>query len=285
MSSLREGYTRMLLQHPTEPGVFVEDIDLGGVPAKRVAPVLGAAQTTLVYFHGGAYLFGSAQGYVPLASRLALGLQAEVIVPDYRLAPEHPYPTPIMDCIAAYESILEEGYDPEQIVFAGDSAGGALTVSVMLHARRRGLPLPKAGVAISPWVELEHRGESMRTRDGIDPLCTREALDQQASAFLGGAQPTEPDASPVHADLQGLPPFLIHIGEAEVMLSGAIELADRMAKQRVRVSLEVWPGMFHVWHMFAAVLPEGQNAIERIADFVRFVRASAEAEPTPVGAH
>src|SRR5690606_37195260 len=137
-------------------------------------------------------------------------------------------------------------------------AGGALTISVMLHARKRGLPLPKAGIAVSPWVELEHRGESMRTRDGIDPLCTREALDKQARAFLGGARAIEPDASPVHADLRGLPPFLIHIGEAEVMLSGAMELAAQMAQQRVRVSLEVWPDMFHVWHMFAAVLPEGQ---------------------------
>jgi len=259
----------MLRQHPAPEGISVADIELGSISAKRIVPTSGEPKRTLVYFHGGAYLFGSAEGYVPLAGRLAIALDAEVIIPDYRLAPEHPYPLPILDCVAAYEHLLTSGYDPGSILFAGDSAGGALSVSVMLHARERGLALPRAGVAISPWVELEHRGESMQTRDGIDPLCAREPLDQQASAFLGGASPTEPDASPVHADLRELPPFLIHIGEAEVMLSGATDLASRMAEHQVRVTLEVWPSMFHVWHLFAAVLPEGQQAIERIAEFVR----------------
>lgn len=268
MDDLRAGYTAMLKGHPAPEGITVEDVMMGTTPAKLVTPTDHILGRTLLYFHGGAYLFGSAEGYVALGGRLALALKAQVYIPHYRLAPEHPYPTPILDCVDSYEWLLSQGVDPRGIVFSGDSAGGALTVSAMMHARDRGLPLPAGGAAISPWVEIAHQGQSMRTRAGIDPLCTQAALDIQARAFLGGARATSPDASPVHADLRGLPPILVQIGEAEVMLSGAIDLAIRLGEHRVRSSLEIWPDMFHVWHMFAAVLPEGQRAIDGLARFL-----------------
>lgn len=271
LQELRAGYTDMLRRHTVPDEVVVEQVEIGGTAARRVLPAKREPGRTLIYFHGGAYLFGSAEGYVALGARLGHALRAEVLIPDYRLAPEHPYPEPILDCVAFYESVLAHGYEADGIVFAGDSAGGALTVSVMIHARDRGIPLPAAGIAISPWADLSHSGESMRTREGIDPLCTREALDIQARAFLQGARVTSPDASPVTADLRDLPPILIQIGEAEVMLSGGIELATRLAEHRVRVSLEVWPDMFHVWHLFGADLDDARRAIDRVADFSRAV--------------
>jgi epsilon-lactone hydrolase len=277
MEELRARYTKMLLQHPRPEGITVSQLMMGRLPAMRITPSGSVHGRTLLYFHGGAYLFGSAEGYVALGGRLARALRAEVIIPEYRLAPEHPYPTPILDCVEAYEWLLEQGQDPAATVFAGDSAGGALTVSVMVHARDRNLPLPAAGIAISPWVEIAHTGESMRTREGIDPLCSRGALDIQAGAFLAGASATAHDASPVHADLHGLPPILVQVGEAEVMLSGGIQLATRLGEQRVDTELQIAANMFHVWHLFAAVLPEGQRAIDHAARFAvnALERASA----------
>ncbi|RJT96617.1 alpha/beta hydrolase [Arthrobacter frigidicola] len=268
LQELRAGYIGMLGAHGIPDGLTVHQADLGGVPGKVITPPEFLDGRTLVYFHGGAYIFGAAAGYIGLAGRLALALRARVVLPDYRLAPEHPYPTPIEDCFTAYRSLLQEGHDPARMVFAGDSAGGALTVSVMIKAREAGLPLPAGGAAISPWADLAHTGSSMITRHGIDPLCTKEALDIQARIFLAGAPPYSPDASPVYADLTGLPPVLIQIGEKEVMLSGAMRLATRLAQHRVRTTLEVWPDMFHVWHLFAAVLPEGQQAIDNAAAFL-----------------
>jgi len=151
----------------------------------------------------------------------------------------------------------------------------------MVNARNRGWPLPAGGTAISPWCDLEHSGRSMRTREGIDPLCTQAALDVQARAFLQGARPEHPDASPVHADVQGLPPILVQVGEAEVMMSGAIRLAEHLAEGGVRSTLEVWPNMFHVWHLFAAILDEGQQAIDAISQFHRRLLGPAHPTFTP----
>ena len=268
LDELRDNYVTMLKGHPVPENLIVEHADLGGVPGTVIMPPEVIEGRTLVYFHGGAYIFGASAGYVGLGGRLALALKAKVVLPDYRLAPEHAYPTPIEDCLAVYKWLLDEGHDPDQLVFAGDSAGGSLTVSVMVHARDAGLPLPAGGVAISPWADLEHTGSSMTSRHGIDPLCTKDALDVQARTFLAGAAANSPDASPVFADVSGLPPILVQIGENEVMLSGAMRLATHLAENRVRTTLEVWPGMFHVWHLFAAILPDGQQAINNAADFL-----------------
>lgn len=269
LDELRDNYVTMLKEHPVPENLNVEQVDLGGVQGTVILPPEVVEGRTLVYFHGGAYIFGASAGYVGLGGRLALALKAKVVLPDYRLAPEHPYPTPIEDCLAVYKWLLDEGHDPDQLAFAGDSAGGSLTVSVMVRARDAGLPLPAGGVAISPWADLEHTGSSMTSRHGLDPLCTKDALDVQAHTFLGGAPANSPDASPVFADVAGLPPILVQIGENEVMLSGATRLATHLADNRVRTTLEVWPGMFHVWHLFAAILPDGQQAIDNASDFLR----------------
>ncbi len=219
----------------------------------------------LFYIHGGAYIVGGPGGYHGLAAAFAKVMKARVYLPDYRLAPEHPFPVPIEDTFAAYRWLIEKGQDPKSVTFAGDSAGGAMVVSVMVMARNAGVPLPAGGAALSPWANLEHTGASMFNREGLDKLNTKAGLDLMARTFLAGALPNSPEASPVFSDVRGLPPILVQIGEQELMLSDAIRLAAHLGENRVRVSLEIWPGMFHVWHMFHAGLAEGREAIVNAA--------------------
>jgi acetyl esterase/lipase len=264
----RANYLKALSIHPTPDGVTVEEIDMGSIPGTVVTPEVVEDGKVLLYIHGGGYVAGSPAGYHGLAGHYAKLLKAKVFMPDYRLAPEHPFPAAIEDTLASYKWLLEQGYPAKRIAFSGDSAGGAMVVTVMVAARNAGLPLPVAGVALSPWANLEHSGSSMQTRNGIDPTVTLEGLNLLAKAFLNGALKNDPDASPVFADVRGLPPIQIQIGEREVMLSDAIQLAVHLAENRVRVSLDVWPDMFHVWHMFAAYLPEGMQALKDAAYFL-----------------
>ena len=264
----RAGYLEALAVHPTPSGVTVETIDMGGIPGTVVTPEVVDDGKVLLYFHGGGYVAGSPAGYHGLAGHYAKLLKARVFMPDYRLAPQHPFPAAIEDCLAAYEWLLAQGCPAHRIAFSGDSAGGALVISVMTRARNKGLPLPLAGVALSPWVNLEHTGSSIHSRDGIDPTVSHAGLNLLAQAFLGNTLKNDPDASPVFADVRGLPPILIQIGEREIMLSDAMRLALHLAENRVRVQLDVWPDMFHVWHMFAAELPEGMQALKDASYFL-----------------
>jgi acetyl esterase/lipase len=172
--------------------------------------------------------------------------------------------------LRAYEWLLEQNIAASKIAFAGESAGGAMVVSVMVAAKSKGLPLPAVGSSISPWANLEHTGVSMSNREGLDPLNSKPVLDILARAFLGDTLANHPLASPVFADVTGLPPILVQIGENELMLSDALRLANHLADNRVRVNLEVWPGMFHAWHFYAGMLAEGQQALE---SSVRFIEA------------
>ncbi|KAF1017103.1 MAG: Monoterpene epsilon-lactone hydrolase [Stenotrophomonas maltophilia] len=275
LDAQRRAYEQVLCAHPVPAGVRCHAVDMGGVPGQVVVPDALQSERVLLYFHGGGYVGGSPTGYRGLAGHFAQQLGAAVYLPDYRLAPEHPFPAAIDDGLASYRWLLAQGHAPEDITFAGDSAGGAMVVSVMVRARNAGLPLPAGGAALSPWANLAHTGASIDTRDGLDPQASRQGLTLLAKAFLNDALPTDPDASPVFADVRGLPPILVQIGENEVMLSDAMRLATHLGENRVRVSLEVWPGMFHVWHLFAAILPEGMQAVRNAALFLEQAMASA----------
>ncbi|KQU16245.1 esterase [Methylobacterium sp. Leaf94] len=268
IDDIRRSYVRTMAEHPTPADMRIEQVDMGGVPATLVTPPEVAGDRVLFYIHGGAYIVGGPDGYHGLAAAFARALKARVYLPDYRLAPEHPFPVPIEDTFAAYRWLIEQGQDPASVTFAGDSAGGAMVVSVMVMARNAGVALPAGGAALSPWANLEHTGASMTNREGLDRLNTKAGLDLMARTFLGGALPNSPEASPVFADVRGLPPILVQIGEGELMLSDAIRLAAHLGENRVRASLEVWPGMFHVWHMFHAELAEGREAIATAAAFL-----------------
>lgn len=270
MSDIRDAYAKMLGQNQPPAGVGFEAVDMGGVPATLVTPDELKTDAVLMYIHGGAYIVGRPDGYHGIGGNYAKMLGARVYMPDYRLAPEHQFPAPIDDTLRAYEWLLEQNIAASKIAFAGESAGGAMVVSVMVAAKSKGLPLPAVGSSISPWANLEHTGASMSNREGLDPLNSKPVLDILARAFLGDTLANHPLASPVFADVTGLPPILVQIGENELMLSDAMRLANHLADNRVRVNLEVWPGMFHAWHFYAGMLAEGQQALE---SSVRFIEA------------
>lgn len=253
---------------PAIEGVSYRTITLGNAPAMLSEAHEHAGSRVVLYLHGGGYVHGGVEAYRGLTGRIATALKARVYTPDSRQAPEFPFPAPIDDVFSAYRALLDSGIQPDNIVLVGDSAGGAMVVTMMRKARDAGIPLPAAGVAISPWADLTHRGLSATTRDGIDPLCSVDFLKVLARCFLAGELPTHPDASPVYANVQGLAPILIQIGENEVMLSDAIRLAANLAEARVRTTLEVWPGMFHVWHLLAGNLPEADQALHNAIRFL-----------------
>jgi epsilon-lactone hydrolase len=253
-------------------GTTVEAIDVGGVPCEWVRPELVAAPDACVlYLHGGGYVIGSCNTHRALASHLAARSGLAVLVVDYRLAPEHPYPAAVDDALIAYEWLLAHGFEPDRVVVAGDSAGGGLTLATMLalHDRRR--PLPALGVPISPWTDLTLSGESMTSMAEHDPMVTRHGLARMADWYVAGADPKAPHVSPLFADpadLAGLPPLLIHVGENETLRDDAVRFAARARDAGVDVTLEVWPEMIHVWHVFGPDVPESEAGVARIAQFI-----------------
>src|SRR5262249_45498926 len=204
-----------------------------------------------------------------LAARLSRASKAKVLVIDYRLAPEHPHPAAVDDAVAAYRWMLAQGLKPARIAVSGDSAGGGLTVATLVAIRDAKLPMPAAGAPISPWVDMEGIGESMTTKASVDPMVQKTGLMNMAAAYLGGKNPRTPLAAPLYADLSGLPPLLIQVGTAETLLDDASRLAERAKKAGVKVTYEPWENMVHVWHLFAPMLDEGQQAIEKIGVFVQ----------------
>jgi monoterpene epsilon-lactone hydrolase len=244
-------------------------VEAGGVPAEWIATPEALHERGIYYLHGGGYTLGSINTHREMISRLSRAARARALAIDYRLAPEHPFPAAVEDSTAAYRWLLAIGVDPARLVIAGDSAGGGLTVATLVALRDAGDPLPAAAVCLSPWVDLEGLGESMTTRAEVDPMVQREELLQHVKAYLGDAHPRTPLAAPLYADLRGLPPLLIQVGTAETLLDDSTRLAERAKAAGVDVVLEPWDDMIHVWQFCAAILPEGQQAIDRIGEFIR----------------
>jgi monoterpene epsilon-lactone hydrolase len=243
--------------------------DAAGVPAEWITTPEAVHERVIYYLHGGGYSIGSISTHRELISRLSRAAGARALAIDYRLAPENPYPAAVEDSTAAYRWLLSTGVDPARLVIAGDSAGGGLTVATLVALRDAGDPLPAAAACLSPWVDLEGLGESMTTKAEADPMVQRDSLLETAKAYLGDAHPRTPLAAPLYADLWGLPPLLIHVGSAEVLLDDSTRLAERAKAAGVDVVLEAWDDMIHVWQFCAAILPEGQQAIDRIGEFVQ----------------
>jgi len=244
-------------------------VNAGGVPAEWVAAAGAADDRVILYLHGGGYVMGSIATHREMVARLSKASGARALVIDYRLAPEHPFPTAVDDATAAYRWLLSQNIKPSRIVVAGDSAGGGLALATLLALRDAKAPLPAAGVCLSPWVDMEGTGASMTTRAKADPVVQKQGLLGMAQLYLGGKDPKSPLAAPLHADLRGLPPLFIQVGDSETLLDDSTRVAEKAKTAGVKVDLEIWPEMPHVWQLFAPFLPEGQQAIDKIGKYVQ----------------
>jgi phosphinothricin tripeptide acetyl hydrolase len=265
----RAQYERAEKVFPTPPDVKVERVSAPAAPAEWLRPPSAAPGRVVLYLHGGGYVIGSSRSHRHLAAAIAGAAGASALLLDYRLAPEHPFPAAVEDATAAYRWLLDQAIAPEHIVIAGDSAGGGLTVATLLALREARVPLPAGGVCISPWVDLTCSGASYATKAAADPIVRRASVEEMARAYLGATPPRTPLASPLFADLRGLPPLLIHVGSDEVLLDDAVRLAERAKAGGVDATLEIYDRMIHVWHWFLPMLDEAQTAVEAIGRFVR----------------
>ncbi|MEK7807049.1 MAG: alpha/beta hydrolase [Chloroflexota bacterium] len=269
IDGFRLAFEEMMSQFNLDGDINCHRVGAGGVPAEWVAAPEAAEDRVLLYLHGGGYVIGSMRGYRVFLSRLSRTSGGRVLGLEYRLAPESPFPAAVEDAVAGYRWLLSQGVDHRRITIGGDSCGGGLTVATLVALRYLGEPMPAAGVCISPWVDLEGTGDSMGSKAALDPVVQREMLQFMSRLYLGDRDQNTPLASPLYADLRGLPPLLILVGTAETLLDDSTRLAGRAKAAGVAVELEVWDDMVHVWPIFAPILPEGQRAIERIGQFIR----------------
>jgi acetyl esterase/lipase len=262
---------------PLPPGSTVTPAD-GPVAAEWVVGAGVDSVAVLVYVHGGGYHMGSARGQRYLVGALSAASQMRVLNVDYRLAPEHPFPAAVDDTIAAYRWVLGQGIPAQRIALAGDSAGGGLTLGTLLALKDVGDPRPAAAVAISPLTDLKASGDSMRTRADLEIILRPGAVEEAATWYLNGESREHPYASPLYGDLTGLPPLLLQAGDAEVLLDDSTRFAKKAELAGVDVTLEIWPEMPHVWHVFAGFLPEADQAIARIGKWLQVKLSAAPAD-------
>jgi monoterpene epsilon-lactone hydrolase len=240
------------------------------VPAEWVIAPNASHNHVILYLHGGGYISGSIKTHRELASRISRAAKSRVLIIDYRLAPEAPFPAALEDAEKAYQWLTsEKGIKPSDLAIVGDSAGGGLTVATLVKLRDEGIALPTSAVCLSPWTDLANTGMSFKRNVKIDPFLIPEELVFMADKYLNGEDAHNPLASPLYADLHGLPPILIQVGTSEVLLDDSVRLADRAKAHGVEVKLDIWKDMIHVFQAFAAFVPESRQAIDQIGMFIR----------------
>jgi monoterpene epsilon-lactone hydrolase len=281
--AVRAAFNDVMSRVPVAPDVQQKPTTIGGVDAIEVTISGTSPENVILYFHGGVYVIGSAATSIPLVGDLARRSGATVITVDYRLAPEDPYPAAVDDARAAYEGLLGQGIDPGRVALSGDSAGGGLAVATLLALRAASTPLPSCAFLMSPYVDLTLSGETLTEKEALDPVLTPDGLRVRVPDYLAGADASDPLISPVFGDLSGLPPLLIQVGTHEILLSDALRLAGRAAVADVPVTLEVTPGVPHVFQGFAAILDEGDAALDRAASFLKTQFAARSAQLTSAG--
>lgn len=264
----RAAMEQMAAAFPSE-AQHSEAVELGGVPCEWIWDDAARDDAVLLYLHGGGYCVGSIATHRNLIAALAKAAGVRALAVDYRLAPEHPFPAAVEDAVAVYAALLERGRDPSKIAVAGDSAGGGLSLALMLSARERGMPQPACAALLSPWTDMRASGESFRTREGADPMIVRDRLLVMVGRYIGAASTADPLASPLLADLSGLAPLLIHAGDAELLLSDSTDLAKRAEAAGVDVEIKVWDDMVHVFQAFYPLVDEGRESIAEIGAFIR----------------
>jgi len=249
----------------------VDATRVGDIPVLWVNHRTHCSSRVILYLHGGGYAIGSNRTHLELAARIARAAKSQMLMVEYRLAPEHPYPAALNDAVAAYEYLLRERVSPEKIVIAGDSAGGGLTVALLQYLRDRGMPTPAGAVCLSPWLDLSCSISSLSKTIKQDPLVSPSRIRYFAKHYAGNSDRTQPGLSPLFGELDNLPPMLIQVGGDEILLPECKLFTRRANKLGSSVELQVWPGMFHVWQFAASILPEGRQAIKKIGLFIRDV--------------
>jgi epsilon-lactone hydrolase len=263
VSEQRRLLRELLSAQPLPADVTVTASALGGVPTAEITVDGIEPRRVVLYFHGGVYVMGDAFLAADLASQVGRRTHARVISVDYRLAPEHPYPAAVDDALAAYGALLRDGIAPSDIAFAGESAGGGLVIATLVNARDQGLPLPAAAFVMSPYADLTLAGTTMETRREVDPLLSREALQARVADYTSGHDAALGLISPIFADLSGLPPLIVQAGTHEVLLDDAVRLAQQSAAADVEVTLDITPGVPHVFQAYYPILDEATAALDR----------------------
>jgi acetyl esterase/lipase len=269
VESMREEFNQIPNMVRIPKDAKCEPVSAAGVPAEWISVPESEKDKVMLYFHGGGYVAGSINTHREYCVRLARASKTRVLLIDYRLAPEHPFPAALEDATKAYQWLIStERISPSNLVIAGESAGGGLTVATLLKLRDDKVELPPAAVVLSPFMDLAVTGESIKTKVEEDPLATPADLKLDAGLYLAGEDPRNPLASPLYADLTGLPPLYIQVGTAEILLDDSIRFVDAAKAVGVDVKFEVWDDMIHMFQMFASMAPEGQDAIDKIGEFV-----------------
>ena len=272
----RELLRQAISAQPLPADVTVTAAALGGVPTAEITVDGIEPRHVVLYFHGGVYVMSDAFLAAGLASEVGRRTHAKVISVDYRLAPEHPYPAAVDDALAAYEALLHDGIAPSDIAFAGESAGGGLAIATLVNASDHGLPLPAAAFVMSPYVDLTLAGTTMETRRKVDPLLSRELLQARIPDYTAGQDAALGLISPIFADLSGLPPLIIQAGSHEVLLDDAVRLAGQAASADVEVTLDITPGVPHVFQAYSPMLDEAGAALDRAGRLLSAHLAGAE---------
>ena len=265
----RAGFEKTAQMFPVAEDVTCEPVEMGGISAEWINVPGASEDRILFYLHGGGYCMGSLNTHREMISRFARAAEARALSVDYRLAPENPHPAALEDSLAAYRALLADGANPANIVIGGDSAGGGLTLATLISLRDAGDRLPAAAVCLSPWTDLAGTGESMKTKADVDPMIKPDDENVTAKYYAGDADLREPLLSPLYADLKGLPPMLIQVGTSEVLLDDSTRFAEKAREAGVEVELETWEEMIHVFQFMAFMLPEGQQAIDRIGEYIQ----------------
>jgi monoterpene epsilon-lactone hydrolase len=256
------------------PGWRIRPSTAPGLKGEWIEPDGGTMPgRTLLYLHGGGYFFCSPETHRSITIALAIQAEARVFAPDYRLAPEHPYPAAIEDAVAAYRMLLAEGIPAGRIVIGGDSAGGGLALATLLSLRAAGEALPAGAILFSPWTDLAGTGETLVSNDNSDVMFHGNGIKAGAAIYLGGTPATDPLASPLYADLAGLPPLFLQASGSEVLLSDSTRLVEKARAAGVAIESEIWPKLPHVWQIFSPFLPEAKAALAKAAVFLRRVTA------------
>lgn len=265
----RRDFDRRMTKLPVARGVSCSQEDVGGIECEWLIPD-GCEDAPLIYFlHGGAYIMGSPATHRRLVSFIAKAAGMRAVLPDYRLSPEHRYPSQLEDSLQVWRTLLKGGIDPADVAIGGDSAGGNLSVATMLALRDAGEALPGACILLSPWLDLAGDGESHHTRSSYDPWFRPDKMPEVVANFCAEEKLREPMVSPVNADASGLPPTLIQVGDHEILLSDSTRFADNLKATGGRVDLHIWPDMWHVFQYFIGHMPESRKAVDDIGRFLR----------------